>query len=74
MHPYEPRQVPKVQLGWDILIFIEPVWSNHIFVYLIHVPEKWVKFEKIEKCIEKRRNFTRQTVFALICTILIGFA
>ena len=29
---------------------------------------------KFEKLIEKRQNFMRQTVFALICTIFIGFA
>ena len=38
------------------------------------MPEKWAKNEKLEKWTKKGRIFTRQTVFALICTVFIGFA
>ena len=59
MHLYKLRQVAKVQLVGNILIFIQLLSSNHIFVYLIHMPAKWAKFEKQEKYIEKINNFDR---------------
>jgi hypothetical protein len=30
----------------DIFIFLEPVWNNHIFIFLIHLPAKMGKIEK----------------------------
>ena len=46
MHLYELRQVAKVQLGGNILIFLKLVWSKHIFVYLFTCLQNGQKIEK----------------------------
>ena len=59
MHLYRFRQVAKVQLVGDILIFLKPVWHNYIFEYLLHMPAKWGKIENREKHTKKINNFDK---------------
>ena len=67
MHLYELRQVSKVQLEWDILIFLQSVGSNHIFIFHTNMPKKWAKIEKFEK-------FIKNDEFLQVKQFLLSFA
>ena len=67
MHLYKFKQVSKVQLVGDILIFLKPVWHNYIFEYLLHMPAKWGKVENREKH-TKIIILTSHTDFAPVST------
>ena len=54
----------KVQLEWDILIFLQPVGSNNIFIFHTNMHNKWAKNEKFEKII-KNNEFLQVKRFLL---------